>query len=344
MDQRVNELRLLNDVYGLGRWAPDAQRKILSTLLFQQHAYQELSMLDREGVASIRLSRSDVKVAHPDQRHSERVDFYLSASRQETYFSPVRFDNAIREPILTIALPLLDLQSGHTTGMLVADLRFKVIWELLATLASSFHQSDVYVTNEQGRVVAHRNPTIVLQETTLSLPKRDGRGVGLSQQHAIIARDVLKLGDQKLFVVAEQPVGQALFLATANLRTIIAVTAAALVLVPILAILIIRRAVKPIEALGLAARGLSDGDFSVRVELSSQDEMGQLAGAFNQMVDKLKQMHDTLESQVRERTIALERKNAQLNQEIAERQLLETQIVQSHKMQVIGTKWWTPMV
>ncbi len=53
--------------------------------------------------------------------------------------------------------------------------------------------------------------------------------------------------------------------------------------------------------------------------------------------DALQQAHDTLEQQVQERTSALERSNAQLTQEIAERQQLEAQIVQAQKMQAMGT-------
>lgn len=337
VDQRVNELQLLNDLYRLGRQPPDTQRAILSTLLFQQHAYQELMVLDAQGRVSIRLSRSDVMVDQHVGRWSGRTEFRLAVTQWETVFSSVRFDDTIREPLLTIALPLLDLQRDKVTSVLVAHLRFKMIWELLATLASSFRQSDVYVTDEAGRVVAHRNPTVVLQGTRLDLPKIDGRGMGLTKQHAIIARDVLKLGAHNLIVVAEQPVGQALSLANDNLRIVIAVIAMALVLASVLAIFTMRRTVRPIEDLGAAACTLSGGDFSVRVDLSSRDEIGQLARAFNQMVDNLKQVHDTLEQQVQERTAALEQKNVELNREIAERQQLESQMVQAQKMQAIGT-------
>ena len=174
VEQRVNELRLLDALYSLGRRSPDEQRAILSTLLFQRRVYQELMVLDGQGQESIRLSRSDVMVDQPGGSRSERVAFHIPISRKETYFSSVRFDTTIREPLLTIALPLLDLRSGQVTSVLVADLRFKMICELLAAVVSASERSDIYVTDEQGRVVAHRHPTIVLQGTTLALTQTDG--------------------------------------------------------------------------------------------------------------------------------------------------------------------------
>ncbi len=337
VDQRVNELRLLDVLHSLARQPRNGQRATMSTLLFQQPTYQELVLLDAQGRESIRLSRSDVRLDHQVPSRAERDEFRIPFNQRVIYFSSVRFDAELGEPILTIGLPLSDLQSDKIAAVLVADLRFKMVWELLVTLASSFQQSEVYVTDEHGRIVAHRNPTIVLQRTRYDLPEIDGRGTGLSQQSAIIARDVLQLGMHKLIVVAEQPLQQALALATENLYMIIVLTAVALLLASVLVILIMRRTVKPIEELGVAARTLSSGDFSVRVPLSSRDEIGQLAFAFNQMVDNLKQVHDTLEEQVQERTAALEQKNTQLNQEIAERQQLETQMLQAQKMQAVGT-------
>ena len=47
------------------------------------------------------------------------------------------------------------------------------------------------------------------------------------------------------------------------------------------------RLVKPLRQMSAAAKSLGDGDFSVRVPVTSGDEMGQLALAFNNMADSL---------------------------------------------------------
>jgi two-component system chemotaxis sensor kinase CheA len=73
---------------------------------------------------------------------------------------------------------------------------------------------------------------------------------------------------------------------------------------------------KPIDALTRAAEALAAGDRSVRVDISSGDELAVLGGSFNRMVDELQssyrdleQMNRTLEQKVDARTAELALKN-----------------------------------
>ena len=191
--------------------------------------------------------------------------------------------NAIR---LTVAVPLVDLRSGEVVSVLVADLRFKAVWDLLANVALS-NERDVYVVDQTGRVVAHKNPTIVLRGTTIDLLEANGRARGLDGTDVIVARNTLRFGEQELVVVAEQPVSIALQVATNSLRAALVSTAIALVLAVVLVVLVTRWVVRPVEELAASARAISGGDFSRRVPISGRDEIGQLASAFNQMMDDL---------------------------------------------------------
>jgi signal transduction histidine kinase len=53
-----------------------------------------------------------------------------------------------------------------------------------------------------------------------------------------------------------------------------------------------RRIVAPVRALADAARRVADGDLSQRVTVSSQDELGEMALAFNAMAAQLEQQHE----------------------------------------------------
>jgi signal transduction histidine kinase len=52
-------------------------------------------------------------------------------------------------------------------------------------------------------------------------------------------------------------------------------------------LLLSRRILRPVESLAQAARGLSRGDFSQRVDVRSKDEFGELANTFNSMAEDL---------------------------------------------------------
>jgi signal transduction histidine kinase/ActR/RegA family two-component response regulator len=100
----------------------------------------------------------------------------------------------------------------------------------------------------------------------------------------------------------------------------------------LLGILLQRAVSKPILDLASAAENISAaGDYSVRVETASRDEIGSLYRAFNEMLDRvqtgenqLRAAHDELEERVLERT-------AQLRDEIAQRERTQADLERALK-------------
>ena len=58
---------------------------------------------------------------------------------------------------------------------------------------------------------------------------------------------------------------------------------------------------KPIEEINKAARGIASGKFDKRVEVTSADEIGQLASSFNFMADSIEALEDTRSEFISER-------------------------------------------
>ena len=81
--------------------------------------------------------------------------------------------------------------------------------------------------------------------------------------------------------------------------------------------------VKPILSLNRAARQVASGDLSVKVDVTSKDEIGELASSFNYMINALKESdaqlrgsNDLLEERVKERTEALNQLNLELDERV----------------------------
>ncbi|SEN25061.1 two-component system, NarL family, nitrate/nitrite sensor histidine kinase NarX [Pseudomonas sp. ok272] len=70
--------------------------------------------------------------------------------------------------------------------------------------------------------------------------------------------------------------------------------------------------VTPLQELVAATQRFRRGEFQVRVNHQSQDELGQLATSFNAMAETIEQSHRTLESQVQQKTLNLQQANAAL--------------------------------
>jgi signal transduction histidine kinase len=90
------------------------------------------------------------------------------------------------------------------------------------------------------------------------------------------------------------------------------VAAAALAIIVLFSLILARRFTQPLTELTEAARAISDGDLSRRAKVTSNDEIGELAGAFNKMTVDLAEARGNLERKVEERTEELATANAEL--------------------------------
>ena len=93
-----------------------------------------------------------------------------------------------------------------------------------------------------------------------------------------------------------------------------------------------RMVVSPVVQLHDGIKRMALADFDVRLPVTSQDELGELASGFNRMADELKDIYSTLERRVEEKTNSIEAKNrklAALDKEMAiseERNLLAQEL------------------
>lgn len=306
-----NQLRIVIEVRGLKNLPLNQQRGVLSELLTYQNAFDELALLDENGREQIRLSRLRTFGADDLGSRSQDDEFVVPQETGESYFGPVRFDEVIAEPLLTIAIPIIDPRTGQVNGVLVADARLKRIWDLIAGLRLGEAES-IYIVDDQGSVIAHRNPSVVLRGTTFAVPAQDGIHPGLDGTSAVLAHDRIEVGGQALYVVAEKAVTEALSLAITNIALIAGLTVTAMAAAGGVGILLVRQIVQPVEALAITAQSIADGELSRRADVTQRDEIGRLATAFNTMTTRLRELISTLEERIAARTADLERRSNQL--------------------------------
>lgn len=107
-------------------------------------------------------------------------------------------------------------------------------------------------------------------------------------------------------VVIQQTAREVLAAQTTARKTNLTGIVIGLAMTLLVAWLLIRRTLKPVEELTLAAEKMSGGDLNQRVDINRGDEIGSLANAFNLMASQLKGMFGSLESQVQDRTRMLQ--------------------------------------
>ena len=159
-----DQLRLTSQVQDLMDLDPDQARITLSRLLSYKDVFEEVALVDSTGQELARVSRL-AAVTAADLRDRSQSDEYLTPMASgETYFGLTSFETETGQPHLTMAVPIMDAASGMVTGMLVAEVRLKAIWDLVAGIRVG-QGGSAYIVGALGNVIAHPNPSLVLRGT-----------------------------------------------------------------------------------------------------------------------------------------------------------------------------------
>lgn len=299
--ERNNELGLVIRVRGLQTASPTEQNQVLANLLSQESVYTRLILLDKAGDLQAYQSRYGIALGTDLESLIASDLFQVPLSSSETYYSPVQIDPATGEPLMTIGIPIVDLRSGQPSQVLIADFRFKTIWDEIAALEMRDNET-VYIVDNKGRIVAHRNPSIVLANTHFIVPPNDGNQKGLEGDDVILAMSTIEFGQQQFTIVAERLASRAMQLARDTLLIIAVALLTAIGATIIIGVGAVNWIVRPILNLVSTARAIRDGNLSERAEVKHQDEIGTLAEAFNSMTAQLQETLRGLETRVQERT------------------------------------------
>lgn len=302
VEAELETVSRLGSIPELAAWQ---KRRLLSQLLIANDTYQELAIIDEDGRELARVSRTDSVTPDDLRDRSEAMEFTMPMLLANSHYGPVRFDARLREPLMAVAVPFIDPQLGRPTGVLVADVRLREIWELVNSV--SMEGGDVvYLVDSQSRVVAHVDTELVLAGTYFDPPRQAGIGLGLGGEDAVIATDEVLLGQRFFNVVAERPLAEALSLATETVIITSMLLLAALAAAIGLGYAAVGRIVQPIQTLADTAVAIQGGDLSQQAETEGLREIRVLAEAFNSMTSKLRQTLAELEERVAQRTRAVQ--------------------------------------
>jgi GAF domain-containing protein/HAMP domain-containing protein len=319
-----NQLEQLIKVREIQKLPREDLLAVFNDLMSFSNIYNEIILSDRFGNIIARASRSAITTSGETLENVRgRSEFETPLASGEVFYGEIAFDKETGEPYMYLSLPVTDLASGEIRSVLIAQLRFKLVWSLMSD-ASTGGQS-VYLVDSNNRVIAHSNPSLVLQRKSFEHPEKGVRGTGLLGADSILGVSAVNINPENdFFVVAELPSGSALALSY-NLMLIVGLTLGVSLVTAIgFSLWQTRQITRPIEELVQAASKISSGELSARVQLASDDEIGALGKSFNQMAAELQNTLTSLEHRVAERTQELENQSVEL--ELRSMQLMESNI------------------
>jgi HAMP domain-containing protein len=295
-------------------WAPGSEEwRLDAARLRQVPAVTEITQLDASGHEQARMSRQAVDVFEPNRLLGDPA--FVNAALNKVYYGPVYFLHE-SEPYMTLAMA--GTRSDY--GVIVAQSITKFIWEVVSQTTAG-NRGQAYVIDQQGRLIAHPDISLVLRNTDFSRlaqvqGARTSQGELPPEQQPLTddihGRPVLSAHAQIApfgwLVFIELPVAESYApLYASILRSGGLLVAASFS--QFAGLFLARRMVVPIQSLRDGAARIGSGDLAQRISIRTGDELEALGNQFNSMAIRLQDSYLTLERKVEERTQQLELAN-----------------------------------
>lgn len=234
---------------------------------------------------------------------------FRELERKQPYISPPEISSSTQLPFITLAEPILN-SAGSFTGGIIAKLNLGFIRDIVSTKKVG-NAGYLFIVSEKGKLISHpslrefyQNPDYSKYEYVNEiLQKRNG---SLWDDQNLVSFYTNEYG---WTTVVQLPANEALATANSNKRTILSFINATLQSIAYFTVLTIlfgftiafvatlfitKRILKPILNFANAARRISQGEFSLKIEKQSNDELGELTDSFNKMAEELKKEREEL--------------------------------------------------
>ena len=290
--------------------AAEQRRLNFLWLLRQVPSVAEISYLDGTGREQLRVSRLGLDEVG-SQKDCSADPKFLVAMRDGIYFSPVYFLKQ-SEPYMTLALKW----QGQSAGVSVAELNLKLVWDVVSQIKMG-QRAYAYVVDAGGTLIAHTDISLVLQKTDLSRSpqvreaianlKETGEdaiesGIGRDLPGDLVLAGSAPIALLGWSVLVEQPVGEAFAPLYDSIVGTLTILLIGLCLSAAASFFLVRKIVRPIQAIHAGAARIASGALDHRIEVRTGDELELLADEFNGMTARLQESYAHLEQKVEDRT------------------------------------------
>lgn len=289
---------------------PKPESKPAALKIMQQHvAPQEQNGLQVE------LRNADHSLALVLPENSPQINANFETELKQAASAPsLSALGAVRVVNETVAYPIVaivkDDVGQKTLGYLVRWRKVAATPEARGQFMELLGKAELYIGNKQGDVwtnlvtVVPKPPADVNAIGDVIHYTREGKS-----SVTAFARPVAGTPWVLLVEFSDQDI-----LAPTNrfLRRMMLVGAVLLVIGVVSALILSRSITRPLHTLTEASSAMARGDYSRLVEIRSQDELGELANAFNMMAVQVRDSQHNLENKVKQRTAELEAVNNEL--------------------------------
>ncbi len=291
--------------------APETSEWILRRLLHQLPMVQEIRLVDARGQERLGASRTRLIIPSDLGDVSDNPAFARARAGDVSWGQVQLSSNG--EPLLTVFAPRRNPLTHRADMMLMAVMSLRGLWDEVTAFQVG-EEGVMYVVDASGRLLAHPDYSLVLAETHIDdsfllQTLRQGDPLPAIYPNAWGQRvmgNAQEIPELHWWVVVEQATEEALRPVHILFNWLILGTIVAIIASAIPGWRIARGVTHPIVELAADAAAVGEGELTRRSGIQRQDEIGQLAQAFNDMVTELQRYATELENRVAVRTAELQ--------------------------------------
>ena len=285
-------------------------RSVLDYVVSQTADAQEFLVLDLDG-------KVVVSTVSAHERRDQAGAEYFTRGSSGTYVQPVAEHSLTGKPTIAVGTPLFD-SDGQRIGVVAAHLNLERLDRIVLPATGLGRSGESYLVAEDGRFVHSRLRTGEyadgVSSEAIDRATRGAAGRGLYESYAgVPVIGVYQWLDEiGAALVAEQSQDAAFAPARRLALTLAGIGLAVAALLGLGIYVASRRLARPILAITDTAAAVAAGDLTREAPVTTRDEVGTLAVAFNTMTARLRETLEGLEQRVAERTEELRIQNAEL--------------------------------
>ena len=289
-NEKIKMLHIAANTAELKAMRTDRQRDVLEVIA---DADTDIHIAVVADDAGNQISRSDGRIADSSIAYRDRSYYQAVMQSGETVVSNPLIARSNGHPSIVIAEPIKD-EDQRVVGVLIADIELHAVTKKINNikLGKAGYAS---LVDADGQLLLHPDEEKLDQQEDLSqLPPVKAV---LNRQTGVVEYDYE--GQKKLAafsyipktgwgLIVQQPLGNALREINAIKEMMLMIALLAAVFAGLIGIIAAKMTTKPLADIAKTIESLAEGNMDVKSRVTTQDEIGQLAATFNDMVAELR--------------------------------------------------------
>lgn len=269
--------------------------------------FEELFLISKEG--DILLSTDELQ----EGKSVTNELYFQEASKGVNYTQAPTFFPSIGRTTIIAVRPLFNIQ-GRVMGMVAGRANMNRLNAIMFERTGLGNTGETYLIGQNHVLLTNSRfagypsgATYVRSEAANTVLDNQTSGQGTYENYRgdIVLGDYRWIRNLNVGLVAEQSQAEAFSANEGTLQIALGATLGAAILAVGAAFLITRSIANPLGSLTETATQIAAGDLTLTASVQQKDEIGTLAVAFNSMTTQIRELVNTLEHRVLERTQAL---------------------------------------